>query len=97
NLIKPANSPFFIRDLIKPVKSSFSSVSNLIKQAGHTVTFIPQHNQILIIDGYLQGPIVSLDISTLIWSTLTISNNGLLPGLFWHTSALFDKYILVAF
>ncbi|CAG8847032.1 3133_t:CDS:1, partial [Racocetra persica] len=43
------------------------------------------------------GPIVSLDISTLIWSTPTISNNDLLPGLFWHTSTLFDKYILVAF
>ncbi|CAG8557018.1 11719_t:CDS:2, partial [Dentiscutata heterogama] len=68
-----------------------------LPQAGHTATFIPQHNQILIIDGYPQGPIVSLDISTLIWSTPTVSNNGILPGLFWHTSTLFDKYILVAF
>ncbi|CAG8597181.1 1982_t:CDS:2, partial [Cetraspora pellucida] len=61
-----------------------------------TVSFF-QYNQILIIDGFPKGPIVSLDITTLTWSTPTISNNGLSPGLFWHTSTLFDKYILVAF
>ncbi|CAG8661985.1 19967_t:CDS:2 [Cetraspora pellucida] len=68
-----------------------------VPQAGHTATFIPQYNQILIIDGFPQGPIVSLDITTLTWSTPTISNNGLSQGLFWHTSTLFDKYILIAF
>ncbi|CAJ0764896.1 10869_t:CDS:2, partial [Entrophospora sp. SA101] len=69
-----------------------------LPRAGHTANFIPQHNQILIIDGWPNVGIVALDTITFAWSVPEVSIfGGISPGLFWHTSTLIGNYIVVAF
>ncbi|CAG8711708.1 17226_t:CDS:2, partial [Racocetra persica] len=56
-----------------------------------------QHDLILVIGGYSQGRITSLNIKTFSWENLTNLNDGFRTGLYYHTSTLIDHYIIIAF
>ncbi|KAF0477726.1 galactose oxidase [Gigaspora margarita] len=66
-------------------------------QYGHTSTLISQHNLILVIGGYSQGRITSLDINNFIWTNITALNDGFITGLYYHTATLVRNYIIIAF
>ncbi|CAG8549107.1 20486_t:CDS:2, partial [Racocetra persica] len=56
-----------------------------------------QHDLILVIGGYSQGRITSLNIKTFNWANLTNLNDGFRTGLYYHTATLIDHYIIIAF